>query len=198
MRDVHLLGGLFLGPLAIVFALSAILLNHPSPAPDGAGAKRSEAVRVPAGIERLEGMERVRAARQILDQLGLSGEIGFVGLNGRARTLTIPVTRPGWEFTVRVDLERGQATVETRRRGLADRLHWLHKLPGPHLANIRGNWILTRLWRWFADATVYLLLAISATGVYLWALARAERKAGLALAGAGAVTLIGMVYALAH
>jgi hypothetical protein len=69
-------------------------------------------------------------------------------------------------------------------------------MPGPHNANIRGNWPFTRLWGWLADTTVYLLLFLSATGVYLWTALRAERRAGLVVLGAGALSFAVIVAAL--
>jgi hypothetical protein len=71
-------------------------------------------------------------------------------------------------------------------------------MPGPHNANIRGNSFYMRAWRWLADATVYLVLFLTLSGVYLWAVLRAERRIGLALIAAGAFSLIGMVYALIY
>lgn len=197
-RNLHLYCGLAVGPFVIVFALSAILLNHPSHQTNGAALTSSAVVQVPDGIEKLEGMDRVRAAQSILVQLGVLGEVGPVAFNAKQKTLIIPVTRPGWEATVRVDLAQRQASVETRRRGLADAMHWLHKLPGPHLAAIRGNWLYTRIWRVVSDATVYLLLLITATGIYLWAVLRTERKTGLLLLAAGAISFVGMIYALSN
>jgi hypothetical protein len=97
---------------------------------------------------------------------------------------------------VRIELEARQAVVEMPRRGLADAMHWLHKMPGPHLANIRGNWLWTRVWRVLSDSVVYLLLLITATGIYLWAVLRAERKAGLLFLAAGAVSFFGILYAI--
>lgn len=64
----------------------------------------------------------------------------------------------------------------------------LHKSPGPHLADMRMNWVYMRIWRWLADATVYLLLFVSASGIYLWHVIRAERRAGLVLLAAGAIS----------
>jgi hypothetical protein len=193
---VHLYCGLFAGPFFVVFALSAILLNHPTPAPAEAAAITAAGVRVPEGIERLEGMDRARAAQDILGQLGLTGEVGFVAFNPKQRVLNFSVARPGWEATVRVEMDAQRARVEARRRGLADALHWLHKMPGPHLVNLRGNWLYTRIWRVLSDASVYLLLLITVTGVYLWAVLRAERKIGLLLVAAGAVSFVGAIYAL--
>ena len=61
---------------------------------------------------------------------------------------------------------------------------------------MRGNWVYTRLWGGLADATVYMLLLISVTGVYLWAVLKAERKIGLVLLGAGALSFAGVIYAI--
>jgi hypothetical protein len=47
-----------------------------------------------------------------------------------------------------------------------------------------------------ADATVYLILFISVSGVYLWYVLRAERSVGFILLFAGALSFFGMAYAL--
>lgn len=199
MRDLHLLCGLFIFPFLIVFAASAILLNHPG-APPPAPAATEEVLRpvpAPAGLDSKDLTERVRAARAVLDQLGLTGEIGPVGVNARERRVNIPVTRPGWEALVSVDLAADTATVRQKRTGAAEAVHWLHKLPGPHLVAIRGNWLVLRVWRVLTDAAVYLLLLVTLTGVYLWLLRKAERRAGLAWLGGGALLLAGVIRALA-
>jgi hypothetical protein len=74
----------------------------------------------------------------------------------------------------------------------------LHKLPGPHLSAIRMNWFMIRAWRWFADATAYLLLFISVSGIYLWIVLRAERRTGLILIAMGAFSFFGIVYVLSN
>jgi hypothetical protein len=53
------------------------------------------------------------------------------------------------------------------------------------------------VWRWLADGTVYLVLFISATGLYLWFAIKAERRIGFTLLGAGAVSFFGLLYGLA-
>jgi hypothetical protein len=65
------------------------------------------------------------------------------------------------------------------------------------MPDVRGNSALIRLWRLGADATVYLLLFITISGVYLWVVLRAERRTGLLFLLAGAVTFWGLVYAVA-
>jgi hypothetical protein len=75
---------------------------------------------------------------------------------------------------------------------------YLHKMPGQHLPNLRGNWVWLRLWKYFADGTVYLTMFVSISGIYLWVVLRAERRIGLTLIAAGALSLSGLVYALAR
>lgn len=132
----------------------------------------------------------------LLPQVGLSGEIGFLRLTRTERRLTFPVSRPGLEATVNVDLAARSASVSERRTGLWEALAYLHKSPGPHNVALRGNWFWTRVWRVFADATIYLTLFISLSGVYLWFALKTERRAGLALMTAGAVSFFGLIYAV--
>ena len=108
-----------------------------------------------------------------------------------------PVFKPGSEVTLDVNLSTHTASLEERKTGILAALIYLHKSPGPHNADIRGNWSYTRFWRWLADATVYLLLFVSASGIYLWWVIRAERKIGLLLLGAGALSFMGVIYAIA-
>jgi len=108
------------------------------------------------------------------------------------------VSIPGRATTVTINLASREATVVTRETGLADALITLHKSPGQHGPDIRMNWFFMKAWRWFADATVYLTLFISVSGLYLWYMLRAERKVGFILLFAGMLTFFGLAYALSH
>jgi hypothetical protein len=68
---------------------------------------------------------------------------------------------------------------------------------GPHNVDLRGNSPLMRWWRVLADATAYLTLFITASGIYLWVALKADRRVGLMLILAGAITFWGLVYAIA-
>lgn len=200
-RDLHLYAGLFVSPFVILFALSVIFLVHPPgslPAEPGAPAVRSvRNLDIPPGVENLSGRPRVDALRALLDRTGVHGEIGFIRYIPKEHRLRIPVALPGRETAVDLDLNSRSATITSRETGVWDALVQLHKSPGPHLADIRMNWTAMRIWRWLADATVYLLLFISASGIYLWTVLRSERRVGIALLAAGAVSFFGLVYALA-
>ena len=52
-------------------------------------------------------------------------------------------------------------------------------------------------WRVVADATAYLTLFITVSGIYLWVALKAERRVGLMLVLVGAITFLGLVYAIA-
>ncbi len=195
---LHRYIGLFLSPFAALFAVSVILLNHPA-IPLGTPSEppaRSEQVHSIAGVEKLEGMARVQIARQILRQAHVSGEIGPIQYSAPDGRLTIPVSRPGYEATVDVTLPDGPASIRERNTGFWDALTYLHKMPGPHLANIRGNWPVLRAWAWLADGTAWLLLFLSVSGIYLWAILRTERRIGIFLILAGALSLMGSLYAI--
>lgn len=200
-RDLHLYLGLFLSPFILIFAVSVFYLVHGlayRPGPDASDGSRTVAnVEVPPDIARLQGRARVDALRPVLDQLGISGEIDFVRHIAAEHRLVIPVRRPDHDTVVSLDYERRTAAVTARRQTLGDALVYLHKMPGPHNVDVRGNSGPMRAWRVAADATAYVLLFITLSGIYLWVAIKAERRIGLVLLLAGAVTFGGLVYAVA-
>jgi hypothetical protein len=198
LRSLHLYLGLFVSPFVVVFAASVIFLVHSwLPGSKASATTRTVAnVAIPETAETAKGREQVVALRPVLDGLGVRGEIGFIRYVPRDRRITMPVTQPGRQTTVELRLAERAATITESRTGIADAMTYLHKMPGPHNVNIRGNSPHVTAWRWFADGTVYLLLLVSATGIYLWAVLKAERRIGLGLLAAGALSMGGVIYAL--
>ena len=197
LRDLHLYFGLFVSPFVLLFAASVFYLNHGKliAGPD-TSSETYRGLAIPDGFDRLKGREAVERATAILPQVGVAGEIGFLRYVASTRHLIFPVTRAGSEATVDVDLDARTATVRRRSMNLWESLSYLHKMPGPHNVAVRGNWVGTRVWRLFADATIYLLLFISVSGVYLWWAIKAERRIGIALLAGGAATFFGLIYAI--
>ena len=146
----------------------------------------------------LSGRALIDALKPTLEKADVPGEVGFVRHLVKEEKLIITVTIPGRETTVNISIASHEATIVTRERGLADALVTLHKSPGQHGPAIRMNWFYMRAWRWMADATVYLILFISVTGIYLWYTLRAERSVGFILLLMGALAFFGMAYALSH
>ena len=200
-RDLHLYLGLFISPFVLVFAISVFFLVHswlPGIAWATSTTRVVSGLPLPADLQRLAGRPLIDALKPTLEKAGVRGEVGFVRHLVKEETLIIPVTIPGRETTVSIRIARREATVVTRQTGLADALVTLHKSPGQHGPDLRMNWFFMRAWRWMADATVYLVLFITVSGIYLWYVLRAERTVGWILIFAGALSFFGMAYALSH
>lgn len=196
-RDLHLYAGLFVSPFLLIFALSVFCLAH-GWLPSRTNAPRSfSGLQIPAGIEQSRGTEQVAQLRPLLDQMNVHGEINFVRQVPAEKRLIVPVSVPGRETEVSLHLPSGTAVITERANSFWNSVVYLHKMPGPHNVALRGNWVYTRVWRWFADATAYSTLFITISGFYLWTVVKAERRVGIALLAAGAVTFMGMVLALA-
>lgn len=200
-RDLHLYIGLFLSPFVLVFAVSVFYLVHglalrPSPGPSDP-SRTVDNIDITPDIARLQGRARVDALRPVLEQLEVQGEIDFVRHVASERRLIVPVRLPGRDTVVTIAYEQRTANVASRNHPMREAFVYLHKMPGPHNTDVRGNSWLIRAWRILADATAYLLLFITVSGIYLWVALRAERRVGFLLLLAGAVTFWGLVYAVA-
>ena len=200
-RDLHLYLGLFISPFVLVFSISVFFLVHawiPKFAAETTNTRVVSALALPVDLQKLSGRPLIDALKPTLEHINVAGEIGFIRHMVKEEKLIIPVSIPGRATTVTINLASREATVVTRETGLADALIMLHKSPGQHGPDIRMNWFFMKAWRWFADATVYLTLFISVSGLYLWYMLRAERKVGFILLFAGTLTFFGLAYALSH
>ena len=193
LRDLHLYLGLFVSPLILVFAVSAVgLAIGGLSRSEGAGAVERRTVRLVQPL----GDDAFALAKTVRAELGLPGEIGFVRLRPAEGELAFPLDRPGERTQVSVDLRSGAAVITRGQTGLWDALVYLHKKPGPHNVKLRGNWAPMGVWAWLADASVYLLLFATLSGVYLWLVLRSERRTGLLLLGLGAASFAAAVTVL--
>ena len=200
-RDLHLYLGLFISPFVLVFSITVFFFVHawiPKFAPETVKTRVVSALSLPADLQKLSGRPLINALKPTLENMNVPGEIGFVRYMVKEEMLIIPVSIPGRATTVSINLALHEATVVTRETGLADALVTLHKSPGQHGPDIRMNWFYMRAWRWLADATVYLTLFLSVSGIYLWYMLRAERRVGLILLFAGTLSFFGIAYALSH
>jgi hypothetical protein len=200
-RELHLYLGLFLSPFILVFAASVLYLVHGlahRPAPRSTDpARRVDNLALPPDLAAMQGRPRVDALRSVLDRLDVHGEVDFVRHIAKEHRLIVPVRLPGRDAIVDLDYEQRSATVTSKRQSFGDALIYLHKMPGPHNADVRGNSLLVRAWRIVADATAYLLMFLTVSGIYLWVALKAERRVGFALIAAGTVSFFGLVYVIA-
>lgn len=198
-RDLHLYLGLFISPFVLVFSISVFFLVHswiPKFAPETTNKRVVSNLVLPENLQSLSGGPLIDALKPILKNMNVPGEIGFYQNLVKEKKLIVPVSIPGRATTVSINLATHEATIVSREIGLASALVTLHRAPGPHAPAIHMNWFYIKLWRWFADATVYLTLFISISGIYLWYVLRAERKLGFILLFAGTFTFFALAYVL--
>lgn len=191
VRTLHLYLGLFLSPFLLIFALSAIVIAHAA-MPWG-GSEASVETRIVA-FTPPDIADNRAFAKEVQRRLGIEGEADYVGR--RENSIVIPVREPGLTRTIQIDTISNTAAIETQKTGFWDGLVYLHKKPGQHNVAMQKNSWPMAVWAVLADATIYLLLFATVSGIYLWLLLRAERKAGLAFLGLGAVTFMAAVLAV--
>ena len=108
----------------------------------------------------------------------------------------MPVTKPGYRISIKADLTSGIAYIHSEQTNLWKKLIWLHKMPGPHNANIRGNWMYTKIWGSLVDLFVICILFSSITGIVLWCFFKEERTYGLIALFIGLVSIVLLIIGL--
>ncbi len=155
-------------------------------------------VQLPTDLSKLSGRSLIDALKPTLSSINVSGEIGYIRHVIGDETLVIPVTIPGRTTTVTIQIATREATITTRETGLAEALMTLHRSPGEHTPTLSMNWFPMRAWRWLSDATAYLVLFITITGIYLWYVLKAERCIGYILLGTGTLLFFALAYVVAR
>ncbi|NOY36306.1 MAG: hypothetical protein GXO83_01875 [Chlorobi bacterium] len=199
IKDIHLHTGLFISPFIIVFSISALILNHNfidwqedwQEWYFSVDDKVDKTVRfnLPAPDKK-----EIDFAKDIIKQINISGEIANVFRD--SIRMYIPVTKPGYRISIKADLISGTAYIHSKQTNLWKKLNWLHKMPGPHNANIRGNWIFTKSWNYLVDFSVILLFLSSITGIILWYYLKNERNIGLIALFIGFLSVASLVIGL--
>ena len=200
-RDLHLYLGLFISPFVLLFSITVFFFVHAIVPRFGAEASQTRSatgIALPSSLAKLSGRALIDALRPTLASLNVPGEIGFIRHVVGDDTLEIPISVPGRATTVTIQIARREARIVTRETGLADALMTLHRSPGGHTPTLSMNWFPMRVWRWFSDATAYLTLFTTLSGVYLWYVLRSERRIGYLLLGTGTLLFFGLAYVVAR
>lgn len=199
IADIHLHTGLFISPFIFIFSVSALVLNHNFIDWQEDWQKwvfsvddtvdRTVAFAIPS-----DDKSKIDYANDILLQLNISGEISNIFRD--SIQMYIPVTKPGHRISIRADLISGIAYIHSEQTNFWKKLIWLHKMPGPHNANIRGNWIYTKIWESSVDFFVLCLFFSSITGITLWYYLKNERNIGLIALLVGFLSIASLVIGL--
>jgi len=168
-RRLHIYAGLYFLFFVWLFALTGLLLNHPQWAfaefwPNRHITSSAHAITVPDSANDLA------RARNLAEQLGVTGEIELNAAANNAQHFSFRVSRPGHLAEVKADLGRSEATlVRTDLNGWGV-LHILHTFTGVKSdgAAPRRQWLLTSVWVLAMDALAAGLIVMVVTSLLLW------------------------------
>jgi hypothetical protein len=168
-RRFHFYIGLFLLFFVWLFAFTGLLLNHPKwtfadfwPARKQTSFER-QIQRPPLGSD-------LEQARNILAQLGITGEIEWTSARLDSSKLNFRANRPGHMFDFKADLDRGLVTVQRIDVNAWGVMHILHTFTGVRANDSRNqrDWILTSIWALSMDAVAAGLLMMVFGSYYMW------------------------------
>jgi len=181
---IHLYGGLLCSAYLIIFGFSSLHFNHRF----GFAKPRESRVTWEAALPLQPVGDNLKAAESVRDALGLMGwPLPWTMNRDPQGNLRFDLERPGKGYTIQVLVKENRVKVEERRKGFWPVVNSLHALMSVPNAPFAG------MWGWFTELCTWVVLFAAASGVYLWAGSRRERRAGawmLSGATAAAFTLI--------
>ena len=130
----------------------------------------------------------------IIKKLGIKGEIDYVSQNDNQ--ISFPVILPGLTTKIKINKQTKEVLITRKEEGSLRATNFLHKMPGPHNVKLRGNSLFMQNWKIVADLVVYILLFLSASGIFLWYFLKAERKLGWVAIIFGAISFTGLLLLL--
>ena len=186
-RKIHYYLGLFFLFFLWLFSLTGLLLNHGQWRLAAAANARTE-TRFERGIEPPAGEDDLARARDVMRQLGLTGEIELPAAAQAQGRFDFSVNRPKDASQVKVDLSTKRASVQHFQNSGWAVFRIFHTFSGSRF-NAPGShrdWILTSAWTLAMDALSAGLVVIVLGSYYMWF--RFKRKnlaVGIAVLAAG-------------
>src|ERR1043165_1990609 len=168
---LHYYAGLFLLFFLWLFAVTGLVLNHPTWSFAESWTKRtdtnSERTIAALGPELRSDLAQ---AREIMRQLGIEGEILWTTTRTDADQFDFQVRRPGHFFFIKADLARKRVTVQQSDVNLWGVMKALHTFTGVQMDDPRNSrdWALTSLWAFSMDAVAAGLILMVLSSLYLW------------------------------
>ncbi|MEO8658716.1 MAG: hypothetical protein ABI693_09610 [Bryobacteraceae bacterium] len=177
-RKGHYYLGLYFLFFLWLFAFTGLLLNHSWSFaefwPTRTVTKFVREVRLAGSSGDLE------RARQVMQQVGIQGEIEWTDAKVDSPALAFRVARPGWTWQVNLNAESTSATVEQTAINNWGVMRVLHTFTGIRAGDLRNDrdWILTTVWALSMDAVAAGLGLMVVSGLYLWIGIPAKRTLG--------------------
>jgi hypothetical protein len=179
-RRVHFYLGLYLLFFTWLFAFTGLLLNHPRWQFAQFWPNRIQNT-TEHTLESVTAVADIDRARDVIRQLGITGEIQWPATQPVNGPFTFQVNRPGLSVEVKADLRAGHATVQRTQLNAWGVMHVLHTFTGVPAADSRNrrDWTLTTVWALSMDAVAAGLIVMVFGSYVMWFRLKAKRLGGV-------------------
>lgn len=187
-RRLHYFAGLFLLIFLWLFAITGLVLNHPTWNFAESWSKRAETNSehtITALGPELRG--DLAQAQEIMRQLGIEGEILWTTTRTDANQFDFQVRRPGHYYFLKADLAKYRVTLrhsQVNPWGVAKVLHVFSGV-SPDDPRQSRDWALTGVWAFSMDAVAAGLIFMVLSSLYMWWQRPEKRLAGAMVLGLG-------------
>lgn len=187
-RRLHYFAGLFLIFFLWLFAVTGLVLNHPTWSFAESWSKRrdtnSELVITALGPEVRGDLAQ---AQEIMRQLHIEGEILWTATRANAELFEFQVRRPGHFYFIKTDLAQHRVTLRHSEVSQWGVMKALHVFSGVSLDDPRQtrDWALTWVWALSMDAVAAGLIFMVLSSLYMWWERPEKRIVGAAVLGVG-------------
>jgi hypothetical protein len=185
-RRLHFYIGLYLLFFTWLFTFTGLLLNHPKWQfaqfwPNRVQSSAIEQFRTPECATDLE------CAREVMQQLGIVGEIQWPAAQPGDGSLAFQVSRPGHIVDVKADLRTERATVQRTELNAWGIMHVLHTFVGVRAGDSTNDrdWMLTGIWALAMDAVAAGLILMVFSSYIMWYRLNGKRLGGTIALGIG-------------
>lgn len=189
-RKLHYYIGLFLLFFLWLFAITGLVLNHPTWRFSESWSKRTD-TNSEHGITALgpELQGDLAQAREIMRQLQIPGEILWTTTRTDARQFDFQVRRPGHYYFIKADLAQNRVNLRHSEVNLWGVMKVLHVFSGVQLDDARQSrdWALTSVWALSMDAVALGLIFMVLSSLYMWWERPERRLAGAVVLGVGSL-----------
>ena len=197
-RRLHFYLGLYLLFFIWLFAFTGLLLNHPRWQFAQFWPTRVQSA-TETTVEVVAAANDSDQARDVMEELGIAGEVQWPAAQPANGPFTFQVNRPGLSLDVKADLRTGRATVQRTELNSWGVIHALHTFTGAPATDLRNrrDWTLTTVWALSMDAVAAGLIVMVVGSYVMWFRLRSKRLGGtvaLALGFLGCGAFLGALH----
>jgi hypothetical protein len=196
-RKLHIYLGLYFLWFLWLFALSGLLLNHPQWQFASFWEERKQSEQVKK-VRPPQEVDDLRIAQNLMQQLGLSGEIDWTTTRPSANRFDFRIVKPGQIIEVKTDLKTEEAAVHSTQTNGWGIVKMLHTFTGvrANAPNAERDWWATKIWSFSMDALSIGLVFLACSGILLWLKLKNGLILGTVILGSGLLSCGFFVFGL--